>query len=477
MTTITYCLSLLALTLTGTIAFGRSPAVPSSPTFDAFHASRFTLHAPALCRRASKPRSTTPHLADYDAELRRPDHRVDADAMVQRLQDLGVTTHYWLIWHAPTDWDDLKLFLPKAAQANIAVWVYLVPPTEGPPNGYPASEPFKLDYLRWAQEIARLSLQHTNLTGWVIDDFYANHKFFTPAYVKQMQARAKTINPRLAFLPLMYFREITAQFVEDYRNAIDGVVVAYPRDRQDILTARAILNGEATTTPAGFSCPWDTPTHPGDHVTAFIPARVLSTRHLRLRFAAEDDFSGPTAGYHFKQVLVNDQVVWEQDVADKGGWRQVDLDLAAALRGKTNATLAFRLFDKKGVSNFGVRWCLRDLRADGLQLAAGLDKPEQWTVKRNGPFQAGFANAIHPPGRRFHIPFIVMTAASPDEFKLRHGDPASPQRIADWLCLALQARHDGYCDGVVTYCLDKHPQSPVFPLARKLFRDSRLRRE
>ncbi|HWI57651.1 MAG TPA: hypothetical protein VNZ22_10525, partial [Bacillota bacterium] len=131
----------------------------------------------------TKPSLLTRHLADYDAELRRGDGRVDTDLLVQRLQDLGVTTYYWLIWHAATDWEDLKLFLPKAAQAHINVWAYLVPPTEGPPGGYPASEPFQLDYLRWGEEIARLSLQHTNLTAWVIDDFYANHQFFTPAYV------------------------------------------------------------------------------------------------------------------------------------------------------------------------------------------------------------------------------------------------------------------------------------------------------
>ena len=165
---------------------------------------------------------TAPHLADYDAELRLPNRRVDTEAMVRRLKELGVTTYYWLVWHAPTDWDDLKLFLPKAAEARINVWAYLVPPTEGPPHGYPASEPFKLDYLRWAEEIARLSLQHTNLTGWVIDDFYANHQLFTPAYVRQMQARAKAIQPSLVFLPLMYFREITPQFTEVTRARLMG---------------------------------------------------------------------------------------------------------------------------------------------------------------------------------------------------------------------------------------------------------------
>src|SRR5437868_6240091 len=58
------------------------------------------------------------HLSDYDAELRRPDGRVDTPLMIQRLKELDVTTYYWLIAHAATDWDDLKLFLPEAAQAR-----------------------------------------------------------------------------------------------------------------------------------------------------------------------------------------------------------------------------------------------------------------------------------------------------------------------------------------------------------------------
>ena len=41
------------------------------------------------------------HLADYNSELRRADGRVDADATVTRLKELGVTTYYWLVWHAP----------------------------------------------------------------------------------------------------------------------------------------------------------------------------------------------------------------------------------------------------------------------------------------------------------------------------------------------------------------------------------------
>jgi hypothetical protein len=55
--------------------------------------------------RGSAPELFRKHLADYDSELRRPDARVDVDAMVTRLKELGVTAYYWLIWHAATDWE------------------------------------------------------------------------------------------------------------------------------------------------------------------------------------------------------------------------------------------------------------------------------------------------------------------------------------------------------------------------------------
>ena len=54
------------------------------------------------------------------------------------------------------------------------MWVYLVPPSESPPE---AVQPFRLDYVAWGEGIARLSLEHPNLTAWVIDDFYGNRAF------------------------------------------------------------------------------------------------------------------------------------------------------------------------------------------------------------------------------------------------------------------------------------------------------------
>jgi hypothetical protein len=408
--------------------------------------------------------------ADYDAELRRADGRVDIDALANRLKELGVSTYYWLIWHAPTDWDDLKLFLPKAATAGIDIWVFLVPPSEGSGKAGPPSEPFGLDFGLWAQEIARLSLQQTNLTAWVIDDFFANHATLTPAYIGSMQARAKQINPRLAFLPLMYFDEVHAKFVEDYRTVIDGVVVAYLQDREEIDRVWAVLNDDAVPPASEFVYPWNTMSHEGDFVLASQNANVLPAQQYFIRFRERDNFTGPTAGYHFKQLLVNGTVVWEEDVAGgSGDWRPISVDATSAVRGRTNVTIAFRLLDKKGVSNFGVRWQMRNLSLENLQVVANLGEPQSWQVRRQGAFETGFGTPATPGARRFHIPFISMTAGDAQEFRLRHGDPASPERIAGQLHLSLQAWKEGKCEAVVTYCLDKSAQSPTFLLVQKLF--------
>ena len=67
-----------------------------------------------------------------------------------------------------------------------------------------------------------------------------------------------------------------------------------------------------------------------------------------------------------------------------------------------------------------------------------------------------------------------MTAANEHEFRMRHGDPASPVQIALQLRHSLQAYRDGKCDGVVTYCLDKGAQSRTFPSIQELFRQFRV---
>jgi len=410
-------------------------------------------------------------IADYNAEIRRAGGRVDIDAMVARLSLLRINTYFWLIWHASTDWDDLKLFLPEAAKANINVWVYLVPPSESPPRTGLYSEPFRLDYFRWAEEIAKLSLRYPNLTAWVIDDFYYDRKLFTTQYVHEMQRKAKQINSSLAFLPLMYFPQMTPDFINQYRDVIDGVVVAYPQDEVEIEVAWMILNNVFRTMPGQIRFPKLTPSQMGDFVTISQTAAVEPANRYFISFREQDDFTGETAGYHFKQLLVDDVVVWEQDVA--GGtpkWHEVVVDVKKHVEDKDVVRISFRLLDKKGVSNFGVRWLLHDVEVKGLQPAADLSEPQNWQVSKRGAFEAGFGDEIKVKAgsRQFHLPFIVMTAASVGAFRKRHGEPATPEHIAQWLEMCLQTFKAGKCDGVVTYCLDKRPHSPTFQAALKV---------
>jgi len=142
--------------------------------------------------------------------------------LVAELLKAKVNTYNFLIHHQPTDWDDLLIFLPKARANGIKLWVTLVPPSEPP-----LSVPFGSDYQRWAVELAKLSLVETNLVAWSIDDFFYNEKLFTPAYIQQMVAGSQAVNPRFAFVPCVYYRQVTPARLANYAPYFDGVLFPY----------------------------------------------------------------------------------------------------------------------------------------------------------------------------------------------------------------------------------------------------------
>lgn len=163
----------------------------------------------------------------YAAAPRGEDRRVDTAQLVNELVDQRANTYNWLIHTAPTDWDDLKLFLPQTREKGIRVWVTLVPPTEQPPKNKAYAEPFRLDFERWAVEIAKLSVTEPNLVAWSIDDFTHNLGFYTPEKLRGIVGEARKINPRLAFVPCCYQPRITPEFIRDYRDSIDGILFPY----------------------------------------------------------------------------------------------------------------------------------------------------------------------------------------------------------------------------------------------------------
>ena len=207
----------------------------------------------------------------YDAEPRKPDGRVDVDRLVNELVAIKANTYNFLVWRAANDWEDFKLFLPKAREHNIKVWITLCPPSESPPRTKKFSEPFRLDYIRWAEEIATLSLQEPNLVAWSLDDFAYNSKTFTPEYMTEMIGHARKINPRLAFVPCLYYHQVTPGLGAKYGPYVDGILFPYRHEA-----------GKANLTQ------WDTLEPEIDRIRSCFGSRlpvfvdVYATKHSRL---------------------------------------------------------------------------------------------------------------------------------------------------------------------------------------------------
>ena len=154
--------------------------------------------------------------------------RVDTHLLLKQLVDLHANTYSFSIWHRTNDWDDLQLFLPLARKQGIRVWASLIPPSESPPRLPWYSEPFRLDYDRWAIELAKLGLREPNLVAWSIDDFSANARVtYTPERLKKMLEAARAINPRLAFVPCCYYKDINEKFAKTYAPLLDGMLFPY----------------------------------------------------------------------------------------------------------------------------------------------------------------------------------------------------------------------------------------------------------
>lgn len=412
-------------------------------------------------------------VADYNMEIREPQPRadgirhVDTPATIARLREAHVTTYFYLVLHAATDWADFtRDFLPAAEAAGIDLWVYLVPPSEC------CSQPYGTDFIRWAEEIARLSLLHPAVKGWAMDDFSSNLTTFTPAYTKAMRDTARRINPELQFFPVLYHNDYSDAFLAGYAPHIDGAIFPYTVNFEDVdqvdealddvigklepfgldlvlmvyatkisvaeyppaadyvtgalrvgleyMTHGKILGVTTYAMPKEFqpedcgfahhlnlTVPSETATRAGDYVSASQDVRLHpGAIRYRLRFSEQDSYPIGTAGYHFKQLLVDGRTIWETDVAADPAlaWVERSFDLTPYLKGKSHATLTFRLFDKKGVSNFAIRASVANLNPIGFSVVnPHFRNGTGWTFAARGPGSAVYGHHACDPDRQRHV--------------------------------------------------------------------------
>lgn len=167
---------------------------------------------------------------------------LDSERTLSELRILNANTHYFLMWHSPSDWQDFsEEFLPAAQKAGIDVWAYIVPPSECHSDGW-CSRPYGTDYVAWAEKIAELSVEFDRLKGWVIDDFVNgdNQETFTTECMRQILKATNGINRHLKLETVAYYGggAIDGAFYEKYAPYIDGIVFPY-RDEPHHTTLRS----------------------------------------------------------------------------------------------------------------------------------------------------------------------------------------------------------------------------------------------
>jgi pimeloyl-ACP methyl ester carboxylesterase len=144
----------------------------------------------------------------------------------------------------------------------------------------------------------------------------------------------------------------------------------------------------------GVSLAWETPTKPGEF--AGIEQVVEFDQTCKgLSFFVKDGYTGDTARYHWMEFLLDDEVIWEEDLAGgKTGWRKISLDLTRYLkeakrvrigrdkyRAETNYKITFRVYERRGVRRFGA-----DVNVDSFELLkASPDNPQNCERKKASP--------------------------------------------------------------------------------------------
>ena len=87
--------------------------------------------------------------------------------------------------------------------------------------------------------------------------------------------------------------------------------------------------------------------------TTLVPVTVKPPRGGYVLSAwLKDSHYGPLTGYYRAQMLIDDRVIWEDDVeGDEGGWQHLVLDVGKWVAGKKAVNLAFRLTADRDITD------------------------------------------------------------------------------------------------------------------------------
>jgi len=169
-------------------------------------------------------------LGTYAHPPRQADGRVDIGRLLELLEILQVNTYEFLI-RSEADFEDFKLFLPRAAKKSLQVWSCF---TNLPKDG-PGTPPYGADYLAWARAMAELARQHPNYVAFSVDDFshaMGEKNRFNRAYLAELYRILHLDGANLAFVPCMYFPKIDKKNLALYGEFLDGILFYYRHEEK-----------------------------------------------------------------------------------------------------------------------------------------------------------------------------------------------------------------------------------------------------
>jgi hypothetical protein len=426
-----------------------------------------------------------PVIGTMSGAIRQPDQEIDVDRTIDGLAKLGVNTYYYLILQSSQDWAHLPEFADKAAAHGIEVWPYIVPWSETPPKKPLFSEPFKTNYIEWARQIAALSLQHPNIAGFVIDDFYGNtdEDHFTPEYVRRMVGAGKQINPKLKFYPLMYFQTPWDAFTARFGSLVDGVVICYPKSELGVRNAATYLNDQRHGPTAIITLPRHHGANRGDGVsieasTSSVDRRGTqsvnitdpSNAELTFYYDATDQAESDTS-LQIARVRVDDQVVWQSPTEGRMRDGVVDIDLRRIVRHPRRVKIGFDVFcDRTGVPDvLPIEVRFDDIRVYG---APHGDIPFANDLVMHGSLSGKFEAVLMPGSRqtgRFHIPLTLMPSGEGEQYEKRYDLPGTPDAVGLKVRLCLDLMRLGIAEGTVPYSTPLDPRDPMFDAVHRQF--------
>lgn len=182
-----------------------------------------------------------------------------------------------------------------------------------------------------------------------------------------------------------------------------------------------------------FSVGYEVPTTTGSYARATQRITVdPDAAEKTLVFYHRDQYEvGRLRGYMFKQVLIDGQVVWEEDVSNdaRDEWIRTEVDLTEALAGKTEAELTFRLYHKQGVFNWPFDMGLDSVSAVGFTVQnGGFDEPGGWEIEHTHDNMFAFIDiyAADRPVRIFNAVGEAFARLKGEDY-----EPVPPKEFPD----------------------------------------------